>query len=555
MIKTFNFKTALLLAAMAISATTFYSCNKDDDKPEDPVKPVNNDTPENPETQVINDVKVEDISSSIKTLADVSTDGKPVQLTMDASTTAQDVITIAQALQQNSTVKIDLDLSKTEMVSVPAGAFKGTKNLTSVTFPSKVAEISDNAFKGCTTLESVTIKPTLTKSGTTIKIGASSFENCTALDSVIVPKADIETIEIDPTAFEGTQIALFTGNKFTSFEDVKTFCPESVLILAHVTEIPENAFYKSFPYTYTVDGKEYEGSHSDSLLVSVIFADGIKLTKIGNSAFAACQILESLSIPDGVKVIGESAFWACGKWKNPLIPSSVEEICKEAFMHVNMGDDFEVPSTVTNVGYRSFWWYDGDNHVENPDGGWTTYPYGNQFHISVRVATGGAQMFCLQVLPEPETLTIPNSWTEIPIQLGWTDGFRSVKSVVFEKNSNLEKILEYNFASCEELTSIEIPASVKEIEKCIFMGAGVQKVTFEKGSKLEKIAPDAFYGVNWNTVPNEIHLPIFCELTGYEENELAPLPSGTTIYVPSNLVDQFKAAVCYKNCEIFAEED
>ena len=38
-------------------------------------------------------------------------------------------------------------------------------------------------------------------------------------------------------------------------------------------------------------------------------------------------------------------------------------------------------------------------------------------------------------------------------------------------------------------------------------------------------------------------------------NDNTPLPSDTTIYVPSNLVERFKATECYKNCEIIAEEN
>ena len=538
MIKSFNFKTALLLAAMAISATTFYSCNKDDDKPEDPVKPVNNDTPETP---VTNEAKVEEISSSIKTLANAATDGKPVQLSMDANTTAQDVSAIAQALQQNSTVKVDLDLSKTEIVSVPAGAFKETKNLTSVTLPSKVAEISDNAFKGCTTLKSVTIKPTLTKSGTTIKIGASAFENCTALDSVFVPKADIETVEIDPTAFVGTKIALFTGNKFTSFEDVKTFCPESVLILAHVTEIPEKAFYKDWQSIY---GEEYVKYNNDSILVSVIFADGIKLTQIADSAFKGCKNLENMIIPNGVKTIGVDAFWLCSNWKKPSVPEGVENIGDIAFCHVNMGDDFEIPSSVKSIGYQAFWWCDNGIYA-------TDFA---EMHFSVMLNNGRAIVTKLPI--ENNIIVIPNTWSEIPLKIGWMGpSITDITGVTFEKNSSVKKLIPYQFVSLY-LDEIEIPASVTELDSLVFCGTNsLRKVTFEKSSKIEKIHPRAFVGVQWSKMPEEIHLPIFCELSGNFVNDNTPLPSGTTIYVPSNLVDKFTAAECYKNCEIIAEED
>lgn len=530
-----NFKTALLLAAMTIFSATFYSCSKENDK--EPVTP----TPENTGTPKTNEVSVEEISTSIKTLADAATEGKPVQLVMDANITAQDVSSIAQALQQNSDVKVDLDLSKTEIVSLPAGAFKETKNLTSVTLPSKVAEISDNAFKGCTTLKSVTIKPTLAKSGTTIKIGASAFENCTALDSVLVSKAGIETVEIDPTAFVGTKISLLTDNKFTSFEDVKTFCPKSVLILAHVTEIPAKAFYKEFPCQKTDANEEEDDPCYDSILVSVKFAEGIKLTQIADSAFKDCKNLENLTIPNGVKTIGAHVFWCCSKWKNPSVPEGVEEIGEKAFCQVNMGNDFEIPSSVKTLGYEAFIWYDN---------GIVSF---SNLHFSVMLNNGRAIITKLPI--EDNVVKIPNTWAEIPIPIGWSGDTKNIKGVEFEKNSSVKKLRDYQFANLN-LDEIEIPASVTELDSLVFCSTNsLRKVTFEKGSKIEKIPPRAFAGVGWSGMPEEIHLPIFCKLSGIFCDDNTPLPSGTKIYVPSNLVERFKAAECYKNCEIIAEED
>ncbi|MCR4560808.1 MAG: leucine-rich repeat domain-containing protein [Bacteroidales bacterium] len=529
-----NFKTALLLAAMTIFSATFYSCSKENDK--EPVTP----TPENTETPKTNEVSVEEISTSIKTLADAATEGKPVQLVMDANITAQDVSSIAQALQQNSDVKVDLDLSKTEIVSLPAGAFKETKNLTSVTLPSKVAEISDNAFKGCTTLKSVTIKPTLAKSGTTIKIGASAFENCTALDSVLVSKADIETVEIDPTAFVGTKISLLTDNKFTSFEDVKTFCPKSVLILAHVTEIPAKAFYKEFPCQKTDANEEDDDPCYDSILVSVKFAEGIKLTQIADSAFKGCKNLENLTIPNGVKTIGADVFWCCSKWKNPSVPEGVEEIGEYAFCQVNMGNGFEIPSSVKVLGYEAFWWHDNG-----------TYSF-SDLHFSVMLNNGRATVTKLPI--EDNIIKIPNTWAEIPLRIGWCGDINNIKGVEFEKNSSVKKLISYQFVALD-LDEVEIPASVTELDSLVFCGTwSVRKVTFEKGSKIEKIDPRAFGGVRWGAAfPEEIHLPIYCELAQTYSDITDPI--STTIYVPSNLVDKFKAAECYKNCEIIAEED
>lgn len=546
--KNFKFKTIVLLVAMLLSVVAFYGCDKEDDKSDNNnpsnVTPDNQDPTPNPDPTTD---PVAELSESIKNLSNAVADGKPVELALDEKTTDEDVKTIVQALAQNEKVEVSLDLTKTAITSVPAEAFKEVKNLATIVLPEKVTTIGDNAFKDCATLRNVILKESISKAGTTIKIGKSAFENCAALDSVNIPLSAVETIEIDPTAFEGTNIALLTGTKFTTFADVKTFAPESVLILANVTEIPDSAFYKVYPYEFTPDdGGATETRYKyDSTLVSVKFADGSKLTKIGNGAFWGCEKMENLTLPGGVKEIGDGSFTRCISWKNPSIPESVEAIGDEAFYLVNMGTNFVAPSTVKKWGRCSF--YYSDNGIYGKD----TYSFAD-LNFSVRLKNGGLSITKLPIVND--TIVIPNDWIEIPLKIGWNGDVRDIKGLVFEKNSSVEKIMMYQFVAVY-MEQIEIPASVRELDSLALSASNnLEKITFEKGSKLEKVAPNAFIWIDWWKFPSEIHLPIFCELTGgWGENE--PLPEGTKIVVPANLVEQFEAADCYKACEIIAEEE
>ncbi len=546
--KNFKFKTVVLLVAMLLSVVAFYGCDKEDDKSDN--NNPSNVTPDNPDSTPNPDPTtdpVAELSESIKNLSNAVTDGKPVELALDEKTTDEDVKTIVQALAQNEKVEVSLDLTKTASTSVPAEAFKEVKNLATIVLPEKVTTIGDNAFKDCATLRNVILKESISKAGTTIKIGKSAFENCAALDSVNIPLSAVQTIEIDPTAFEGTNIALLTGTKFTTFADVKTFAPESVLILANVTEIPDSAFYKVYPYEFTPDdGGATETRYKyDSTLVSVKFADGSKLTKIGNGAFWYCEKMENLTLPRGVKEIGDGSFWQCISWKNPSIPESVEAIGDEAFFNVNMGSNFVAPSTVKKWGRCSF--YYSDNGIFGKD----TDSFAD-LNFSVRLKNGGLSITKLPIVND--TIVIPNDWIEIPLKIGWNGDVRDIKGLVFEKNSSVEKIMMYQFVAVY-MEQIEIPASVRELDSMALSASNsLEKITFEKGSKLEKVAPNAFIAINWWKFPSEVHLPIFCELTGgWGENE--PLPEGTKIVVPANLVEQFEAADCYKRCEIIAEEE
>ena len=88
-----------------------------------------------------------------------------------------------------------------ESVSFPASvtsigsyAFRGCTSLESVSFPASVTTIDDYAFSGCTALESVSIPASVTT------IGDSAFLDCTSLVSITIPNS---VTKIGSSAFGG----------------------------------------------------------------------------------------------------------------------------------------------------------------------------------------------------------------------------------------------------------------------------------------------------------------------------------------------------------------
>ncbi len=147
-----------------------------------------------------------------------------------------------------------------------------------------VIEIADEAFKGCTRLESITIPSGVRR------IGENAFRECTSLKSIIIP-GSVTTI----------------GEY--AFRDCYSLA--SVDIPHGVTEIGVAAFMNC------------EG------LTSVTLPES--LTKIVGLLFDDCKNLTSVSIPKSIKVIEEMAFGNCQKLPSLSIPDSVEDIHKGAF--------------------------------------------------------------------------------------------------------------------------------------------------------------------------------------------------------------------------------
>ena len=128
-----------------------------------------------------------------------------------------------------------------EVTTIGYAAFRGCSSLTSVTIPDSVTSIGYEAFSGCSSLTSVTIPNNVTT------IGYAAFVNCSSLTSVTIPDS--------------------------------------------VTTIGDYAFAGC------------------SSLTSVTIPDSV--TTIGEMVFRYCSSLTSVTIGDSVTTIGEVAFSGC----------------------------------------------------------------------------------------------------------------------------------------------------------------------------------------------------------------------------------------------------
>ena len=214
------------------------------------------------------------------------------------------------------------------------GAFSYCTALTSIEIPASVETIGASAFKGCSKLATVTFeKESQLK---TIGGGYSEpnyygvFSDCTALTSIEIP-ASVETIEaaafkgcssLATVTFEnGSQLKTIGGG--SSYYGAFSYCTAltSIEIPASVETIEAAAFKDCSSLTSieipasveTIKASAFKGCSS---LATVTFENGSQLKTIeggypSSGTFADCTALTSIEIPASVETIEAAAFKGC----------------------------------------------------------------------------------------------------------------------------------------------------------------------------------------------------------------------------------------------------
>lgn len=394
--------------------------------------------------------------------------------------------TIPDNLCMNTTSlqKIELQSVKASLRTIGKNAFKGCTSVEEVTIPKGILTVSNSAFEGCSGLTDVTIaaktinakafaecknlKAVKMEEGVTT-IQGMAFAN-TQISAVTIPSTLTTagttkegTIEKGP--FAGTMIATVHGQTEDSTE-----AQEGATILPETKKIPDNLFLGctsiidvQIPETVTEIGQKAfkDASNVENVTFAVNTETGkVKgVEKIGISAFDGCSSLQELVLPETVTEVLQGAFANEGALVKADMSraASLKKWDKESFK----GDTALAEVVLPTAG--------GITAI--PDGAFAgcTSLTGENLKIPKNIVTITANAFKESGLKK---LYIPNQVTMIG-----ASAFEACKNLEdVHISNNISIISQSTFKNCEKLKKIEIPVKVDQIGTNAFYGSGLKDV-------------------------------------------------------------------------------
>ena len=250
------------------------------------------------------------------------------------------------------------------VTSISENAFKECGYLTSVTIPNSVTSIGRMAFAYCRSLESVTLSENISS------IEGYTFYDCNSLTSITIPN-NVTYVGENAFGYCYNLSAVTFGNNVTTIDNYAfAYCwsLESVTIPASVSYIGYSTFVSCNSLNSIVvesGNTTYDSRNNCNAIIetasntlitgcqSTIIPETV--TTIGDEAFYNCDGLTTIAIPNSVTSIGYYAFANCDNLSSVDLGNGVTTISGSAFEYCYAMTSVTIPASVTEIGSWAFY--------------------------------------------------------------------------------------------------------------------------------------------------------------------------------------------------------
>ena len=426
---------------------------------------------------------------------------------------------------------ISLPTSVTEIFD---NAFADCSAITSVSLPSSLQTIGDNAFSNCSGITSFSLPASLQT------IGNSAFAGCTAITTLHFG-ASLKSIgnDVFPDSANFKSITVNSNNTYFSAQDgilynkAKSWiirCPGgysgSYTMPDTVTTMRDRAFFNCDGLTSVSLSNNLEivpeSAFSDcDALTAVTF--GEKITKIAVGAFRSCELLTCVTLPENLTAIESGAFRDCTGLAQISIGSKLNSLGNSAFSGCTALKQIALPETVTTLPKMAFY---GCSALQTVTFGSSLTSIGESCFEGCSALTG---------------FTFPAS-----LKIISTRAFYNCDAITEIKLPNtLTSLGTYAFYDCDGLISLTIGNGLTSLPESVFASCyRLREVDF--GSSLTSLGYQAFSGSGL------IYVRLPEQLTGISRYAFYSCSKLEAIYIPSAVTNIYNSAFYYSTpCHVF----
>lgn len=437
-----------------------------------------------------------------------------------------------------------------ESITVPSSitslqdeAFAGNSALKSISLPSGLKTIGNDVFPG-TGLQTLIIPDGVISIGNNLV--ASNLYYTTHLTTLYIPSSvreigtqsfpsSITNLTV-PTSLE----KLVVPKEITNLTIVRARQTEYLTVLGASAD---NVIY--------YDKMTYINCYGCSKLTDITLPEGI--TSIGADAFEGCTNLQSLTIPEGVTSIEADAFKDCTSLKSVTLPEGVTSIGARVFNGCTNLQSVNIPEGVTSIEADAFKDCTSLKSVTLPEG--VTSIGSNTFSgctalqsvsLPDSIASIGANAFknCLSM----KSFVAP-------------DSLKSVGREAFANCDNLSKVSVSDIAIWCGISFENASSNPLSYTKCLYVGDNVlDKLTVPEGvtslsayafynctsiltvtlpSSIKSFGEDAFYGCQYIHRVYYTDLSAWCGLS-FANDKANPLTYAGNLYLDGELLSEFE---------------